>query len=289
MQNCSMCHANGSEQNLPIGLNPVHDPQGWINPAGSHVRRLAADATFPRPRRPTSWRIPIRWERVATYAMPPARSSRLTQCMRSNRFAALDVLLFAGRWLLGRRLRPRRAARPLPSCRRATSARKLARPATKKSTTPSEDSSLADRDRRRQAGKRKACESCHGPGAQTRRVRLGRRYPESSQTDAAETDRTCLTCHLNQRTPGGRIASGHAKNEVGCTACHSVHGTGGAKLVEHKKSAINARCATCHMSEWAAFHRPYKHRLPEGAMSCVDCHNPHAQLPRRRHAHVLRQ
>ena len=28
LQNCSMCHANGSEQNLPIGLNPVTDPQG---------------------------------------------------------------------------------------------------------------------------------------------------------------------------------------------------------------------------------------------------------------------
>jgi predicted CXXCH cytochrome family protein len=30
-----------------------------------------------------------------------------------------------------------------------------------------------------------------------------------------------------------------------------------------------------------AFQRPYKHRLPEGAMSCVDCHNPHGSaLPR---------
>ncbi len=32
MQDCSLCHANGSEQNLPIGLNQVQDPQGWINP-----------------------------------------------------------------------------------------------------------------------------------------------------------------------------------------------------------------------------------------------------------------
>ncbi len=31
-RNCSLCHVNGSEQNLPIGLNPVVDPQGWINP-----------------------------------------------------------------------------------------------------------------------------------------------------------------------------------------------------------------------------------------------------------------
>jgi OmcA/MtrC family decaheme c-type cytochrome len=47
LQNCSMCHTNGSEQNLPIGLNAVVDPQGWINPvqatasacSGCHVSK----------------------------------------------------------------------------------------------------------------------------------------------------------------------------------------------------------------------------------------------------------
>jgi OmcA/MtrC family decaheme c-type cytochrome len=32
LANCSMCHLNGSEQNLPLGLNAVTDPQGPINP-----------------------------------------------------------------------------------------------------------------------------------------------------------------------------------------------------------------------------------------------------------------
>ncbi|HTB13467.1 MAG TPA: OmcA/MtrC family decaheme c-type cytochrome [Bryobacteraceae bacterium] len=32
LANCSMCHVNSSELNLPIGLNPVTDPQGPINP-----------------------------------------------------------------------------------------------------------------------------------------------------------------------------------------------------------------------------------------------------------------
>jgi len=35
LKNCSMCHVNGSEQNLPVGLNQVTDPQGWINPTGA--------------------------------------------------------------------------------------------------------------------------------------------------------------------------------------------------------------------------------------------------------------
>lgn len=32
LRNCSLCHVNGSEQNLPTGLNAVTDPQGPINP-----------------------------------------------------------------------------------------------------------------------------------------------------------------------------------------------------------------------------------------------------------------
>lgn len=31
-RNCSLCHVNNSEQNLPLGLNAVIDPQGPINP-----------------------------------------------------------------------------------------------------------------------------------------------------------------------------------------------------------------------------------------------------------------
>ncbi len=49
-QNCAMCHTNGSEQNLPVGLNQVTDPQGWINPvqatasacSGCHVSKPEA-------------------------------------------------------------------------------------------------------------------------------------------------------------------------------------------------------------------------------------------------------
>ncbi len=50
LQDCSLCHVNGSEQNLPIGLNAVTDPQGWINPvqavssacSGCHVSKPEA-------------------------------------------------------------------------------------------------------------------------------------------------------------------------------------------------------------------------------------------------------
>lgn len=50
LRNCSLCHVNASEQNLPIGMNQVTDPQGPINPvqatasacSGCHVDKAAA-------------------------------------------------------------------------------------------------------------------------------------------------------------------------------------------------------------------------------------------------------
>jgi DmsE family decaheme c-type cytochrome len=49
-------------------------------------------------------------------------------------------------------------------------------------------------------------------------------------------------------------------------------------LVVRKADATNKLCASCHLSEWAQFQRPFHHKLPEGAMSCVDCHNPHGSI-----------
>ena len=53
-RNCSLCHVNSSEQNLPIGKNPVVDPQGPINPippvssacTGCHADLAAAEHTM---------------------------------------------------------------------------------------------------------------------------------------------------------------------------------------------------------------------------------------------------
>jgi OmcA/MtrC family decaheme c-type cytochrome len=50
LANCSLCHVNSSEMNLPIGLNAVMDPQGPINPvqpvasacSGCHVDLASA-------------------------------------------------------------------------------------------------------------------------------------------------------------------------------------------------------------------------------------------------------
>jgi OmcA/MtrC family decaheme c-type cytochrome len=49
-RNCALCHVNDSQANLPVGLNAVVNPQGWINPeqataaacSGCHVTKDAA-------------------------------------------------------------------------------------------------------------------------------------------------------------------------------------------------------------------------------------------------------
>lgn len=121
-----------------------------------------------------------------------------------------------------------------------------------------------------------ACESCHGPGGKHAESAEAKDIRQPAKLSTAEADRTCLACHLNRTANFGRVLSGHAKDTVGCPQCHSVHGSAGRKLVIRRPADINAQCAACHVSVWAAFQKPYKHRLPEGAMSCTNCHNPHA-------------
>ena len=124
----------------------------------------------------------------------------------------------------------------------------------------------------------KTCESCHGPGSRHAESASAEDIKNPAKLQPAAADRTCLQCHLNQPTHSGKIQSSHAKNQVSCTACHQIHAKGPLGLVARKPAAINEQCASCHVSAWAQFQRPYKHRVPEGAMSCVDCHNPHGSF-----------
>jgi len=124
----------------------------------------------------------------------------------------------------------------------------------------------------------KSCESCHGPGSGHAESASAEDIRNPAKLAPAATDRLCLQCHLNQPSHSGRIQSSHAKNQVSCVSCHSVHAHGPLGLVARKPAAINAQCSSCHTTAWAQFQKPFKHRVAEGAMSCVDCHNPHGSF-----------
>jgi DmsE family decaheme c-type cytochrome len=207
------------------------------------------------------------------FATLRAHSSRLIRCMPSSRTLALFLLC----WRAG--------AQTAPPAAPATSA-SPAYVGSETCQTCHEDiynafqknpHKLVDTQKRR-GWEAKACESCHGPGGKHAESAEAAAIVNPSKLPAAEADRGCLKCHLNQPTHVGRIQSSHARNEVSCTACHSIHKHGPDGLVPRKAAATNELCASCHAATWAEFQRPYKHRLPEGAMSCVDCHNPHGSI-----------
>lgn len=126
----------------------------------------------------------------------------------------------------------------------------------------------------------KACESCHGPGSVHAETNAAADIRSPNQMQAAAIDEMCLACHKNQATHAGRLQSGHARNSVACTGCHNMHKADEeASSVQFRRAAgINKNCAGCHLEVWASFQKPHRHRLPEGAMSCTGCHNPHASF-----------
>ena len=121
----------------------------------------------------------------------------------------------------------------------------------------------------------KACESCHGPGSKHAESANAADIVNPAKLRPSQGNRDCLKCHLNQPTNAGHIQNSHARNDVGCMQCHSVHKNGPYGMVPRGYMKINELCASCHPAVWAQFQRPYKHRLPEGAMACTGCHNPH--------------
>jgi DmsE family decaheme c-type cytochrome len=121
----------------------------------------------------------------------------------------------------------------------------------------------------------RACESCHGPAQKHTESASADDIKQPAKLAAAAADKICLTCHLNEPTHAGRLQSSHARNQVSCVSCHQIHANGPMGLLPAGNEATNKQCASCHQNVWAQFQKPNHHRLPENAMSCVDCHNPH--------------
>jgi DmsE family decaheme c-type cytochrome len=122
--------------------------------------------------------------------------------------------------------------------------------------------------------KQKSCEVCHGPTEKHQESASAADIRQPAKLRASEVDKTCLACHLNQPAHAGRIQSGHGKNQVSCVACHTAHAKGTNIRV---KASVNGLCTQCHVTQKAEFSKSHHHKVPEGAMSCVDCHNPHGK------------
>ena len=122
------------------------------------------------------------------------------------------------------------------------------------------------------------CESCHGPGATHAGSASASDIKNPAKLKPAQTDKICLSCHLNTSRHSERIQSGHARSAVACTTCHSMHSKGPAGLVLRAPADVNALCSSCHLTARAQFQKPSHHKIPENSMTCVDCHNPHGSV-----------
>ena len=124
-----------------------------------------------------------------------------------------------------------------------------------------------------QPPERTGCEGCHGPGflhatSGDKDMVIG--FP--SLTPRAAQSR-CLTCHSGDFGKMHIRRSSHLTGEIGCTSCHSIHGSHDASpLLSSEERNV---CYECHQEVRSRFEMPFKHRVNEGAMECSDCHNPH--------------
>jgi DmsE family decaheme c-type cytochrome len=90
---------------------------------------------------------------------------------------------------------------------------------------------------------------------------------------AKEASTRCLECHGQSDEHGAFLRSKHARNDVGCNSCHSVHkSVPMTRLLSQKPLQL---CYGCHTEVKAEFLRPSHHRVNEGLVTCNDCHSPH--------------
>jgi DmsE family decaheme c-type cytochrome len=124
------------------------------------------------------------------------------------------------------------------------------------------------------------CEACHGPGSlhakKTADKTLLVGFTKYWGSPLETMNNQCLACHKG----GNRLhwpGSMHQSNKLACSDCHNPMervSTTGLEV----KTTINDTCANCHRQQRAEFNKRSHMPLPEGKISCVDCHNPHGSV-----------
>ena len=131
------------------------------------------------------------------------------------------------------------------------------------------------------AGPVLGCESCHGPGSLHVEADGDEEDPKFAtlhvfrKMEPHEAAAVCQRCHKS----GVQFyweQSAHARNDVACQNCHSIHNAksagGKALLAESRPTLI---CLKCHQEKRSEISRTAHMPVQEGAMDCTSCHNPH--------------
>jgi DmsE family decaheme c-type cytochrome len=130
----------------------------------------------------------------------------------------------------------------------------------------------------------RVCEACHGPGSlhaqrgneKNRDYLIG--FTRDWGTPVEVQNGQCMACHQG----GQRLhwqGSAHDAANLACSDCHNTMARFSANGLL-KAASISETCQTCHGEQRAEFRKRSHMPLPEGKMSCVDCHAPHGSATR---------
>jgi len=124
------------------------------------------------------------------------------------------------------------------------------------------------------------CEACHGGGSKhaadpfTAGTIVA--FSKDGGTPVAAQAASCLGCHAGGQRDHWQ-GSIHQRNDLSCSDCHNPMAKFSTEGLMVRQS-ISETCATCHLDIRQQFNRRSHMPLPEGQMSCVDCHNPHGTI-----------
>jgi len=122
----------------------------------------------------------------------------------------------------------------------------------------------------------RSCESCHGPGQAHVEAGDGSQITALSNLSPNEINSSCSRCHARAESHAGSGTSLHGRSQLACTQCHRIHEP--KQTVHLLANKPDPLCLSCHRETQAAFAKPFRHRLQEGAIHCVDCHEQHGGL-----------
>ena len=127
------------------------------------------------------------------------------------------------------------------------------------------------------------CITCHGPSPTHVKKPEGvkdrpapdRIFGKKTTLSAEQRSAVCQDCH--QKGPKQMLWTGsrHQNEDLACNSCHKVH-TNKEKVFSKVEQADV--CFTCHKAQRTQINLISRHPIPEGKMTCSDCHNVHGSV-----------
>jgi DmsE family decaheme c-type cytochrome len=122
-----------------------------------------------------------------------------------------------------------------------------------------------------------SCANCHSGVAEHAKAmvdgKTGVPTPTLKNKKPADLNAICLGCHEKNNQQNYNMSM-HARRNVECISCHSIHSYKSVKA-QLKTEDATETCYSCHPTMRAKMQRTSHHPVREGKMTCASCHNPH--------------